>query len=132
MDEQQEKRLAEITEYTRADLARRDREELAASGQHVHIHHHYALPPAPEPPPPMDIASRYAGHFVLLLGGMIILGGIAVVFVMIAQALMIAMICIAVCSIAVAAAVASLRSSGTDRKIMDQRLAATEPPRRRR
>lgn len=129
MDEQQA-RLAELTEYTRIDLARRDREQLMTPGasQQVHIHHHYPPPAAPAPVPQMDIASRYAGHFVLLLGGMIVLAGVAVVFVMIAQALMVAAVSLAVCAVAGAAAVHSLRMSKTDADLMKQRLAATTPP----
>lgn len=120
-------RLAELVEYTKTDLAQREPD----SGQHVHIHHHY---PAPETAPvkEMDIASKYAGHFVLLLGGMIVMAGVTVVFVMIAQALMIAMISTAVCAMAMAGAMKSMRDSATDSKIMKQRLKATEPPKRRR
>jgi hypothetical protein len=132
MDEQRQERLAELVEYTRTDLARRDREIVTGDGQHIHIHHHYAAPEpvTPSAPERMDIASRYAGHFVLLLGGMIVLAGVAVVFAMIAQALMVAMISTAVCAIAAAAAVRSMRASDTDHKIIKERLKATEPRRR--
>lgn len=133
MDDRQEKRLAEITEYTRADLVRRDREQLVpGTSQQINIHHHYAPPPAPAPVPQMDIASRYAGHFVLLLGGCVILAIVAIVFVMIAQALMIAGISLAVCAVAVAAAVRSLRTGKADVAIMEQRMSATAPAARPR
>lgn len=125
MDEKQERRLAELTEYTRADLARRDGEVVAGEGRHVHIHHHYPPPAAPAPVREMDIASKYAGHFVLAVWGMIALAGVAVVFVMIAQALMMGMISMAVAAVAVAVAVRSLRGSKADSKIMEQRLSAT-------
>jgi hypothetical protein len=121
-------RLAELVEYTKTDLAEREPD----TGQHVHIHHHY--PPATPPAPvgQMDIASKYAGHFVLLLGGMIVMAGVTVVFVMVAQALMIAMISTAVCAMAMAGAMKSMRDSATDSKIMKQRLDATKPKRGRR
>jgi hypothetical protein len=57
---------------------------------------------------------------------MIAVAGVAVVFVMIAQALMIAMISLAVCALAFAAMMRSLRQSSTDHKIMKQRLKETE------
>jgi hypothetical protein len=116
-------RLAEIVEYTRHDLARRDAaaDVVPGGAQHVHIHHHYAPPPAPVPVPEMDIASRYAGHFVLAVWAMIAMAGVAVVFVMIAQALMIAMISLAICALAFAAMIKSLRYSKIDKQLADQR-----------
>jgi hypothetical protein len=124
MDEQQA-RLAELVEYTRYDMAERDWAQPNVNKIEIH-HHHYPPAVAPVPVPEMDIASRYAGHFVLAVWAMIALAGVAVVFVMIAQALMIAMISLAICCLAFAAMVRSLRQSGTDHKIMKQRLKATE------
>jgi membrane protein implicated in regulation of membrane protease activity len=80
----------------------------------------------------MDIASKYAGHFVLLLGGVVILAAVTVVLVMLAQVLMVMMITLAVCSVAVAAAVGKLRYSKIDKQIGDQRERAAKRGRGRR
>jgi hypothetical protein len=123
-----QERLAELVEYTRHDLARRDAAADVApgSGQHVHIHHHYAPAREAAPVPEMDIASRYAGHFVLLLGGVVILAAVTVVLVMLAQVFMVMMTSLAVCCVAVAASVGKLRYSKIDKQMGDQRERAAK------
>jgi hypothetical protein len=114
------RRLAEITDYLSAELARADG---AAPGIHVHYHAAPAAPaPAPaEVPAGERMLARLAPYYVLMLGGCIVLaiiGVIAVLLVpaMIALATDIAMIMggFAVACIAVAASVRSLRQSKTE------------------
>jgi len=101
MDDQTERteKLAEIVAYTRRDLAQRD---AAGPQPTIVINYHEAERPAPPPPPPQDIASKYAGHFVLLLGACVILGILGVV---------------AAFAIAVAAAIKSLGQTSESHKI---------------
>jgi len=101
-------RLPDLVDYLKHDQVRRALE----SGQPViNITINEAPRSAPAPPPPQDVATRYAGHLVLATWSAIVFAGIAVVFMMMAQAIMVAMISMAVCAIAVAAAVRSLRMS---------------------
>lgn len=118
-DQDRKTRLSEIVEYTKRDLARRD----DASGA-VHIHYHEAARPEPPPAPAPDIATKYAGHFVLLLGGCVILGIMAVIAAILVPMIMGILISVAVCAggmavlaLAVAAAVKSLGSSNDAAKI---------------
>ena len=130
-------RLAEIVEYTRRDLSRRD----AVDGA-VHIHYHEAARPEPPPPPAPDIATKYAGHFVLLLGGCLILSlitiAMAVLIPMIIGMLMSLAITAGMCAvsiIAVVVAIRSLRQSGAEQEInreVVQDLRDARPKRKRR
>jgi hypothetical protein len=117
-------RLAEIVEYTRQNRARQDGSDGA-----VHIHYHEAERPQPPPPPEMDIASKYAGHFVLLLGGCVILTIIGVIAALILPmiaamltVIAIMVIAVAVGAVAVVAAVRSLRQSGAEQEITQEAL----------
>jgi len=138
------RRLAEIVEYTRNDLAVRDAAALAmpptGGGQHVHIHHHY--PPAPAPVPVdtrPDPLARAVPFMMLVVGWLVIGFVIAVVLLMLTPSIMAIMggiagmlmaLAICFCALAVfavgfAAMTRSLRASRTDRQIMDRRLKAT-------
>jgi len=109
-DQSHEDRLPAIIEYLQADLARRDHEKGV-----IHFHYHEAERSLPPPPKP-DVLARYTPYMILYLGFAIIAGVFAVIFVMIAQALMIVMISLAVCALAVAAAIRSLRLSKIEAK----------------
>jgi len=123
MDDQTERteKLAEIVAYTRRDLAQRD---AAGPQPTIVINYHEAERPAPPPPPPQDIASKYAGHFVLLLGACVILGILGVVAAYLLPLIMgmLATLAIfagavAVLAIAVAAAIKSLGQTSESHKI---------------
>lgn len=101
-------RLPALVEYLKGDQVRR----AVESGQPIiNITINEAARPEPAPPREPDVATKYAPHLVLATWSAIVLAGIAVVFVMIAGALMTMMISTAVCAVAVAAAVRSLRMS---------------------
>jgi hypothetical protein len=111
--------LAEIIAYTKEDLATRDEQSGA-----VHIHIHEAERPEPPPPPEPDIATKYAGHFVLLLGGCVILAIIGVIAAILVPMIMGMLVSLAICAgafaifaIAVAAAVKSLGATSESHKI---------------
>jgi len=92
----------------------------------IEIHYHAGPPAAPPAPPaadPMAPAARLAPYFLILLGGAIILAIIAVITLLLVPVLMtfatmiaIMMGSFAVCMIAVAASVRSLRYSKYDAK----------------
>lgn len=121
MDEDRERRLAEIVEYTRHDLRQRN---PTGPGGEIHIHYHEA--PAPVRPPELSVLDKYTPHLILFTGIAIIGVIVAVVFVMIAQALMIACLSIAITGIAVAAMVRSLRHSAMESKIVDHLIDRDE------
>lgn len=101
-------RLPLLVDYLKGDQVRR----AVDSGQPIiNITINEAPRPAPVPPPPESIATRYAGHMILATWSLIVLAGVAVVFTMIAGALMTMMISTAVCALAVAAAIRSLRQT---------------------
>jgi hypothetical protein len=125
--EEERERLAEIVEYTRRDLAQR-----GSSDPVVHIHYHAAPAPEPMTVPPPTVLEKYTPHMILAVFFLIIFGIFAIVFAMIAQALMIGMISMAVASLAVAAAVRSMRTGKYDAEMMRQRLEATESRRKHR
>jgi hypothetical protein len=102
----EQQRLPAIIEYLRAEQARADREQGV-----IHVHFHEAVRPEPVPPPPPDVLVRFAPYLVLATWSAVVLAGVAVVFVMIAGALMTIMISTALCSVAVAASVRSLRQT---------------------
>lgn len=113
MDEDQSvelyrERLPDLVDYLKGDQVRRAIE----SGQPViNITINEAPRSHPPAPPPENIATKYAGHLVLATWSALVFAGIAIVFMMLAQAIMVTMICLAVCVVAVAAAVRSLRMS---------------------
>lgn len=71
-------------------------------------------PRVPQEIPKQDIATKYAGHLVLATWSALVFAGIAIVFIMMATAIMTMMISVAVCALAVAASVRSLRQMGRD------------------
>jgi hypothetical protein len=99
--------LPELIDYLRASQHRADLE----SGRPI-INVIYNEAPRPAPVPPRrDPLSEYGPWLILATWTMIALAGVAVIFVMIAGALMTMMISCAVCALAVAAAIRSLRMS---------------------
>jgi len=100
-------RLPDLVEYLKSDQVRR----AVESGKPIINITINEAPRVPQPVPQQDVATKYAGHLVLATWSAIVFAGIAVVFVLIAQAIMIAMISTAVCALAVAAAVRSLRQT---------------------
>lgn len=133
-------RLNEIVAYTRDELARRDAERDTAGPQPtVVIHYHEAERPAPPPPPPQDLATKYAGHFMLLLGGCIILAIIGVIAAILVPMIMGMLISLAICAgavavlaLAVAAAIKSLGSSNEASKINRETVRDLRDSRRKR
>jgi len=105
--EDPDKRLPALIDYLKGDQVRR----AVESGQPIiNITINEAARPAPAPIKE-DIATKYAGHMILATWSVIVLAGVAVVFVMIAGALMTIMISTAVCALAVSAAIGFLRRS---------------------
>jgi len=100
-------RLPALVDWLKGDQVRR----AVESGQPIINITINEAPRVPQEIPQQDVATKYAGHLVLATWSAIVFAGIAVVFVMIAQAIMIAMISTAVCAITIAAAVRSLRMS---------------------
>jgi Flp pilus assembly protein TadB len=101
-------RLPDLVEYLKGDQVRK---AVESGRQIINITINEAPRPAPPAAPEPNIATKYAGHLVLATWSMIVLAGIAVIFTMIAGALMTMMISTAVCAVAIAAAVRSLRIS---------------------
>lgn len=129
-------RLAEIVEYTRKDLSTRLPQD---DQQVIHVHYHEAERPPPPPPPEIDIASKYAGHFVLLLGGCVILALIGVIAAILVPMIMGMLITLAICvgafaifAVAVAAAIKSLGSSNEAHKINREVVEDLRASRRKR
>lgn len=125
----------EIVAYLSTEITKH-----GADRSQIHIHYHAtpstAPPAVPVPETRPDIATRMVPYFVVLLGGMIILAGVGAITVLLVPAIMSLAVTlaavaggIAIMFVAVAAAVRSLRQTGTDHRIMDQRMKAT---RRRR
>lgn len=91
-------RLNEIIRYTQTDLARRDLEDAfqsaGSTGGEVHIHLHAAPDPVATVQPATgaveqpDVLAKYAPYYLLILGGVVILGGLAVVLVMLTPVLL--------------------------------------------
>lgn len=123
-DQDRKARLADIVEYTKRDMREQRQHDHEIDQQVVHIHYHEAERPAPPPPPPQDLATKYAGHFMLLLGGCIILAIIGVIAAILVPMIMGMLISLAICAgavavlaLAVAATVKSLGSSNEASKI---------------
>lgn len=103
-------RLPALIDYLKHDQVQR----AINSGQPIINITINEAPRSPEVIKEPDIATKYAPHLILATWSLIVLAGVAVVFVMIASALMTIMISLAVCSLAVAAAVRSLTMSKID------------------
>lgn len=100
-------RLPALIDYLKGDQVRR---AVESNRPIINI----TINEAPRPaavPPKEDVATKYAGHMILATWSLIVTAGVAVVFVMIAGAMMTMMISTAICAVAVAAAVRSLRMS---------------------
>lgn len=100
-------RLPALIDYLKQDQVAR----AVESGQPIININIYEAERKPEPLPPENIATKYAGHMILATWSAIVFAGIAVVFMMLAQAIMITMISLAACVVAVAAAARSLRQT---------------------
>ncbi len=122
--ESDRQRMAEITEYLQGEL---DRQGQAAGGVHVHYH----ASPAPVATSPAgqsrgEVALINATpYFIILLGGVVILACVGVVTVLLLPALLTAVVGVAVvmggfavCAVAVAASVRSLRQSKTETQVI--------------
>lgn len=110
LDRERHDRLPALVDYLKGDQV----ERAIKSGQPIINITINEAPHVPPPVPQQDVATKYAGHLVLATWSMIVLAGIAVIFTMIAGALMTMMISTAVCAVAIAAAVRSLRYSKHD------------------
>lgn len=109
-----QERLPALIDYLKSDQAVRATE----TGQPVININIYEAPREAAPVvPPVDVATKYAPHMILATWSLIVLAGVAVVFVMIAGALMTMMISTAVCAVAVAASVRSLRQTKAEAKM---------------
>lgn len=104
--------LPELIDYLRASQHRADLE----SGRPI-INVIYNEAPRPAPVEPRrDPLSQYGPWLILATWTMIVVAGVAVIFVMIAGALMTMMISTAVCALAVAGAIRSLRQTKEEAK----------------
>jgi len=120
---------SEVIAGIKSDLRRQGVPE----GTKIEIHYHAApaqAPPADVRPArdPMEPAARLVPYFVILLGGMIILGGVGALTVLLVPAIMaiVTMIAIfmggfAVVMIAIAASIRSLRYSKRDVQMAKKR-----------
>jgi hypothetical protein len=102
----EDERLNELVEYTRRDLAARS--GGPATGGEVHIHYHAPAPVEAKRSPGQDTLDRYVPYFFVLLGGMVILGGVAVIAVMLAPVLLAILGSVVALVIAAAAAVGAV------------------------
>lgn len=116
--------LPELIDYLRADQRAAD---LESGRPIININYYEAPRPAPVEPK-QDVATKYAGHLVLATWSAIVFTGIAITFMMIAGALMTIMISTAVCALAVAASIRSLRLSRIEARMVDK---ASRSPRRK-
>jgi len=105
-------RLPDLVEYLKGDQVRRAIE----SGQpiiNITINEAPRAAPVEAKPGPLE---KYTEYMILYVGFAIIAGIFAVIFLLLAQAIMITMISLSVCAVAVAAAVRSLRMSKEEAK----------------
>src|SRR6266498_1069112 len=100
-------RLPDLVEYLKGDQVRK----AVESGRPIINITINEAPRVPQALPVRNVATEYAGHLVLATWSAIVFAGIAFAFMMLAQAIMATMISLAVCAVAVAAAVRSLRMS---------------------
>lgn len=123
---------SEVIAMIKTELAERQ----IGSGASIHIHYHAGTPSAPSPAPVHDHAQdrrdKIKEYIVIAILGEIALGSLAAVALLLVPTIMAVttmlttfMIGFAVSVVALAAAIRSLRQTGTDRQIMSQRLKAT-------
>lgn len=105
-------RLPDLVDYLKHDQIKR----AVDSGQPIINITINEAPRVPAPVPAPDVLARYAPYMILATWSAIVFAGVAVVLIIIAQAIMIAMVSLGLCAIAVAAAVRSLRETATDRE----------------
>lgn len=116
-------RMAAITEYLNHELA-----QQSAAAPAVHVHYH-AAPVAPATVPAAQSRGEVAlinatPYFIILLGGVVILACVGVVTVLLLPALLAMVVMVgevmagfAICVVAIAASVRSLRQSRTERQV---------------
>lgn len=110
-------RLPALVDYLKGDQVRR----AVESGQPIiNITINEAPRSAAPSPPPVDVATKYAPHMILATWSAIVFAGLAIAFMMMAQAIMVTMVSLAVCALAVAGAMRSLRQTRRDAQ-MDAR-----------
>jgi hypothetical protein len=111
LDRERRDRLPALIDYLQHDQVQR----AINSGQPII---NITINEAPRDPPSAikepDVMAKYAPYLMLATWSMIVLAGVAVIFVMIAGALMTIMISLAVCVLAIAASVRALRYSKYD------------------
>lgn len=123
-------RMAELAEYVQREIVSR-----GAGGGETKIELHYHAAPVVidtkpvEPNAGQDVLAKYTPYFIVLLGGVVILACVGVIAVLLVPALMAMVTMIAVvmgsfalCSVAVAASVRSLRQSKADRDVVQTAL----------
>lgn len=101
-------RLRELVEYTRRDLAQRQTAGTAPTGGDVHIHYHAPAPVEVKRSPGQETLDRYVPYFFVLLGGCVIMGGLAVIAVMLTPVLVAILGGVTALVIAAAAAVGAV------------------------
>lgn len=110
--------LPELIDYLRAD---RYRQDLESGRPIINVIYNEAPRPAPPAPPEPNIATKYAGHLILATWSLIVVTGVVITFVMLAGAIMTILISTAVCAVAVAGSVRSLRMSKEEARAMRTR-----------
>lgn len=100
-------RLPDLVDYLKGDQVRR----AVESGKPIiHITVNEAARPAPVEPR-QDVLAKYAPYLILATWSMVVATGVVIAFIMMATAIMTILISLAVCTIAVAGGVRSLRMS---------------------
>jgi hypothetical protein len=86
--------------------------QIPGGDQVIHIHHHYAAPVIDTAPvnqnPGQNVLDRYVPYFFVLLGGLVITGGLAVIAVILAPVLIAVLGSVVALVIAAAAAVGAV------------------------
>lgn len=118
-------RARELTEYLAGELARRGITGPGGAAPTVHVHYH-AAPPAEAPAAPTGgqaALDRAVPYFIILLGGVVIVGGVGAVVVMLIPALLALAVTAAVImgsftvfALVIAVVARSLRQSKTEAK----------------
>jgi hypothetical protein len=106
-------RLPDLVDYLKGDQVER---AMKSGRPIINITINEAARPAPPPPPPENIATKYAGHMILATWSAIVFAGLAIAFMMMAQAIMVTMVSLAVCALAIAGAMRSLRQTRGEAK----------------